>query len=135
MGKLHYPIWVFKVIFKNGEEYTTKRSCTMSYSEPDDKIENTYTQDAISDFIEKYHFFIYTDYTWRFKKYIRFDGDSKKILISDIANIEVSMTHRGVREYATIKEIGKALKYEEFLQFIFDKEQELKSVITGMGGK
>lgn len=137
MKKLHYPIREFVTTLNNGETYTETyaetRYCTMRYSEPNDRIENTYSCSNIRDFIEKYCLYIYTDLTWKFKKYIRFDGMNKKILISDINSIVVSMKHEEVPNYRTINDIGKKLPHDEFLQFVFDKEQELRSVITSMG--
>lgn len=133
MKKLHYPVRVFKVILKRGEEYTADRRCVMRYAEPTDGVEDIYTTtDQIRDFIKKYCSYTYTDYTWKFKKYITFDGYSRKLLIDDIQRIEVSMTHKNVEDYKTIKSIGNELKYDEFLQFVFDKEQELKSIIMNM---
>lgn len=132
MKSLHYPIRLFKVTFKNGKTYEANRFCNMSYSEPCDKIEDVYASENINDFIEKYSYCIIIDYTWRFKKYIVFDGYCKKILLNDIESIEVSKKHTHVDRCNTIERIGKELPYDEFMQFIFDKEQELRSVITSM---
>lgn len=134
MKKLYYPIVEFAVNFKDGNiRNHTHRCNVMRYDIPNDCIENNYNSIKLEDFIKDYRWFVYVGMTaMRKRKYFYFKHESEKIFLDEIESIAVMSKHSDVRASASIRDIGESLPYEEFLQFVFDKEQELKSVVTSM---
>lgn len=131
MRKLYYPKFYFKVNLNYGDTICHTYNLDAYRYIDIDKIEK-YVKcfENISEFVYEFSPCVMTDYNlFKKQKCFKFDYNQKYMYYNDIKNIEVRREYIELDSNITMKKLFNKLNYEEYLQLIFDKEHELKSVL------
>ena len=132
MRKLYVPQRMFYIKFKDGTDYIHEENCILKYVDKSNVDDKYRLYCNIDEFINNLHHYVTTGKTlFTKRKYFYFNCYNyiKPYYYDDIDIIKTWIEYKDVDCTYTIEELSNQLQYEEYLQLVFDKENELKSVL------